>query len=182
MAATSERTFGLSAWSKVVLWFVVVAIGGSIGLLLYIIGSYIRSWKDLDSRVLFALPVLLLGWFGATQVRCLMTDGPLLRINSKGIEEHMSGFGFIPWDDIVEVAARTTYIRGGVYKTLNLRVRDARPYFKRVAWFFQPAIPLRWFRKDWLPVSFSYLDGKLDDALESIHAWRPDIPIEEISN
>jgi hypothetical protein len=108
--------------------------------------------------------------------------GPLLRINAEGIEERISGFGFIPWDDIIGVVAKVTFIRGGVYRTLYLRARKSNEYFARVPWFVRVSLLLRWFRRDFLPIRFSYLDGTMDDALESIHAWRPEIPIEETSN
>jgi hypothetical protein len=173
--------FDLSAWSKFVLWFVALSSLGFVALLLFIFVASVRGWNDIDVRVLFAIPTLLLAYFGVGQLRYLFIESPLLTIGPAGIEDKLSGFGFIPWEDVTGALASVQSIRGGVYKTLYLKVRNADIYYARVSWLVRPFVPLRWFRKDSLGINFSYLNGTMEEALECIHSFRPFVPIEEIS-
>jgi hypothetical protein len=181
MRQAKATTFDLSIWSKIVLWFLVAVIAGAVALTLFIFETYLHNWKDFDSRLLFAGPVLFLAYWGTLNVRFLLTHRPLLRIGPEGIEEKLSGFGFIPWADVTGVVASAVHIRGGVYKTLYLKVRNSDSYYTRVRWFARPFVPLRWFRRDSLGISFSYLNGPMEEALDCIHAFRPSVPIDKVS-
>ena len=181
MREAEAMTFDLSIWSKIVLWFLVAVLAGAVTLTIAIIQTYTNNWKNFDSRLLFAVPVLLLGYWGSLNVRLLLTERPLLSVGPEGIEERLSGFGFIPWTDVTGVVASVVFIRGGVYKTLYLKVRNSDEYYSRVRWYIRPFVPLRWFRRDSLGISFSYLNGSMEEALECIHAFSPYIPIDQVS-
>jgi hypothetical protein len=92
--------FELSTWSKFALWFVVLSSSGFAALLLFIFVASIHAWSDIDGRVLLAIPVLLLAYWGVGQFRYLFIEGPLLSTGPAGIEDKLSGFGFIPWEDV----------------------------------------------------------------------------------
>jgi hypothetical protein len=174
-------TYNLSTWSKIVLWFLAVVLAGAVALVLFMLGTYVHNLKDADFRMLFAAPILLFAYWGGLNLRYLLADRPLLQLGPEGIEERLSGFGFIPWEDVTGATASVLHIRGGVYKTLYLRVRNSKSYYARIRWYVRPFVPLRWFRRDSLGVSFSYLNGSMEEALECIHAFQPSIPIEQIS-
>jgi hypothetical protein len=146
--------------------------------MLFFVVRYISSGLAFNVYILFALLVLPIGYIGSLYLRYLLNRSVPLRISSEGIEENMFGFGFIPWEDIVGAYASEFRARGGIYRTLHLRVRDPDKYTDRVPFFVRPALP---FRRDFLPLRFSDLDGTMEEALEWIKTFRPTIPIDRSS-
>lgn len=80
------------------------------------------------ASVLLALS-LCLGW---GFVRQLWRPGPLLKLDSRGLDHAM--YGLIPWADVIGLELRTIRVRYTTTHTLFLGVRNPYGYFRRAPW------------------------------------------------
>jgi hypothetical protein len=126
-----------------------------------------------------SVALLITIYIVAVPLWMLFRRDPVLRFTREGIEEAVFGGGEIPWTDIVEIQPRFELSRGGPIPVLDLRVRELKTYLRRIPVYLWLALPLRTFRRGVIPIPFSNLDGQMEDAVDWIRSYHPDVAIAE---
>lgn len=135
--------------------------------------------KESNYFLILAVALLILIYIAAAPLRLLFVRVPLVRFTQLGVVESIFGCGMIPWTDVAEVQPRFELGRGGPVPVLDLRLRNPGTYICRIPIYLWLALPTRSFRKGFLPIPFSDLDGQMDDAVDWIRSYHPDVYIKE---
>lgn len=138
-----------------------------------------RSDGDWGAFALFFILGSVCAYLGALGIRWLLRRKPPVVISREGITEEYFGFELIPWNSILAVEAAKSFSSRSMtaFKTLYLKVQNPDEFRSRVPSWVRPLLRLYSARRDALPLDFTYLDGNLEEAIERIKTFRPEIPV-----
>jgi hypothetical protein len=144
-------------------------------------------WAILKGLVLVSMPwfwvvtaaLLVLLYSACVRLRFLFPWGPVLRLSPDGIEDYQHGFGLIPWEEILKIQPRLPIhpLRPGPF--LDVQVREPKKFIRRVSFYLWLELPIQTLRKGVLVIPFEKLDGDMEDALDWIRSYHPDVSIIE---
>ena len=112
------------------IWHGTLILGGC---LLFAFGIPASLLKGNPAMALFATVLLILSLsLGWGFLRQLWRPGPLLKLDSQGLDHAM--YGLIPWAEVIGLQLRTIKVRYSTIHTLFLGVRNPYNYFRRAPW------------------------------------------------
>ena len=154
--------------------------------------SLMRNETIMAMAAFFLLLLFLsLGW---GLFRQLWRPGPLLKIDSHGLDHAM--YGPIPWVDVIGLDLRITQIRWFTIHTLWIGVRNPHRYFRHAPWLvrwmcaqrsnrystFGPiSIPLNELSKDASLIYRSAHSLRLKNAAPFLPSWRLEMKEKEVA-